>query len=500
MHVAGLIFIIVLAGAAGETDMDTTDDASKNGVSDQLPGCISGKVVYASTCGARLDSNVHTGGGTDDTEVLQAVLDRAPELGGLHLVMDGAALVRGLRVHSNTTIECLNADCGFFQASQSNCAVVENANPDFTTIRDRNIRLLGGTYNQNCPEQEHDIPVPPGAANHEVFSERKWVMTLEFYGVENLLIRDVTIQDQRTFAMLCANFRHCVMENITIDLPHHVDAQNQDGLHFWGPGQFLTLRDIRGRSGDDFIALAPDEHDHKSDITDVLIDGVHLDNADQGIRLLSRGAGRLDRVVIRNVTGTYRSYGFIINPWFDGPGGNYGSIVFDTIDLRATPPNYHYHPPFLFRVGGNIESLVLKNIIHHNPSDSRMLMEIGGPYMAEHDRDISEPSHVQSLVIDGLHIQEDGPASADARYINIRCRVDNLILRNSEVIRSARTPIDGSLVSMREGGSVGLLSLSGVSASRMARLVEDDGNAIKVFHEHAVDVFEGSLGKAANGR
>ena len=28
------------------------------------------KTVYASTCGAKLDSHVHTGGGTDDTAAL----------------------------------------------------------------------------------------------------------------------------------------------------------------------------------------------------------------------------------------------------------------------------------------------------------------------------------------------------------------------------------------------------------------------------------------------
>ena len=51
--------------------------------------------VYASRF-ARLDSDVVEGGGSDDTAALQQVLDTAPARGGLHLVMDGAALVRGL--------------------------------------------------------------------------------------------------------------------------------------------------------------------------------------------------------------------------------------------------------------------------------------------------------------------------------------------------------------------------------------------------------------------
>ena len=98
------------------------------------------KVIYASSV-AKLDSNVYDGGGTDDTEALQALLDRAPELGHLHVVMDGAALITGLKIRSNTTIECLNRDCGFFLADGSDCSVVENADRDYFERRTRNVAL-----------------------------------------------------------------------------------------------------------------------------------------------------------------------------------------------------------------------------------------------------------------------------------------------------------------------------------------------------------------------
>lgn len=80
---------------------------------------------------AVLDSNVYTGGGTDATAQLQAALDEAAVCGGVHLIMDGAALVSGLKVHSNTTIECLTRDCGFFQKENSNCSLVTNYNRSF---------------------------------------------------------------------------------------------------------------------------------------------------------------------------------------------------------------------------------------------------------------------------------------------------------------------------------------------------------------------------------
>ena len=76
-------------------------------------------IVIASEAGAKLDSDVTKGGGTDDTALIQSILDRAPKLGSLKLVVDGPILVKGLKVHSNTTIECLTSDCGFFLADHS---------------------------------------------------------------------------------------------------------------------------------------------------------------------------------------------------------------------------------------------------------------------------------------------------------------------------------------------------------------------------------------------
>lgn len=440
--------------------------------------------IIASQTDAKLDSNVYTGGGTDDTEALQAILDRAPTCSGLHLVMDGAALVRGLKVHSNTTIECLNSECGFFLAAQSNCSIVRNAHLDFKTRHDRNITLIGGTYNHNCPEQEHHVGD---------WEDGRWVFGMSFFGVENLLIRDLTLRNQRTFGFMLANWFRVTIENVFIDLPDRMQAQNQDGFHFWGPGQFLTMHNVGGRTGDDFINLGPDERDKVSSITDVLIDGVFLDEADQGIHLLSRDEGRLDRVVIRNVIGTYRSFAFHINPWFpDSKGGNFGSVIFDTIDLRHTDPNYTYGPNFLFKIGGKFESLMLRNITHHQPWDGRSLVEIDRPFYT--DEPEGPVTDIQSLVIDGLHIQEDSDRAADARYIKIGDKVRTLIIRDAEVIRSADVPQLGCLIETKEGADVGTLILDRVNANRMQTLVNHQEGRIGVLQ--STNVFCSDMAEA----
>ena len=433
-------------------------------------------VLYASQCGAKLDSNVYHGGGTDDTAVLQKILDSARE-GGLHLIMDGAALITGLRVSGNTTIECLNKDCGFYLADDSNEPLLRNAHPDFRVITDRNIRLLGGTYNHNCRRQEHDIPMPADAPElHEAVlsdcQERRWIRGFDFFGVENLTISGITLRDQRTFGMLIANWKHVEMTDIHIDLPHRVDCQNQDGIHFWGPGQFLTMRNIRGCSGDDFIALAPDEHDGVSSITDVLIDGVTLDAADQGIRLLSREKGRLDRVTIRNITGTYKSFGFYINCWFPNPhGGNFGNILFENVDLRPLEPNYTYRPPFLFQLGGRIEHLTLRNIQDHRSQYQRTLVEISWPFYEFSQEQFV--THIHELTIHGLSIQQEGAMTAPVLLVN--GLVDRLILRDLDADYGSKG--EQPLVEWGPYGHIGLLAMENALVHNTGPLpsVSDEG-------------------------
>ncbi|MBR4868873.1 MAG: hypothetical protein IKU10_06930 [Clostridia bacterium] len=436
------------------------------------------KTILASEI-AKLDSNVYTGGGTDDTAALQAALDQAAICGGVHLIMDGAALISGLRVHSNTTIECLTRDCGFYQMDQSNQAIITNYDWDFYEIKTHNVVLKGGTYNQNCQNQMHDTsaeetPYPEEAKKVLLSNARHWIFALEFYGIEYLTIRDLTLRDFRTFSTTIGGFRNVNIENVWLDLPNRMHAQNQDGFHFWGPGQFLTVKNTGGHVGDDFMNLGPDEVDCKSSITDVLIDGVFLEDADQSIRMLSRGTGTLDRVTVRNVSGTYRSFGFYINNWFPGETyGDFKNIFIENVDLRQTKPNYDYREPILFGIGGHIESLIMKNIRHHHPTDNRTLFEIGRPfYDLSFDFPADHLPQMENIVIDGLTIMEETDAATDAEYIQVHLPVERLALKDVTVIRKNVTQPNGHLLSVKEQGTVQRLDLQDISANGFKTLVD----------------------------
>lgn len=449
------------------------------------------KTIQAREAGARLDSNVHTGGGTDDTRVLQQILDTAASHGGVRLILDGAALVTSLRVHANTTIECLNPECGFFQAAHSDCALLINAHPSAGEIIDRNITLLGGTYNQNCAHQAHHVPPDVHYSQAE-----RLVVAICFLGVENLLVRDVTVRDQRTFAFLITNWVKVTMENIRLELPGYIPSGNQDGIHLQGPGRFLVLRNIQGRTGDDFIALNGDEEYNGQQswahpcasvgpITDVLIDTVMVDDAAQVIRILSRESLH-DRITIRNVSGRYRSFGFYLSAWdyrARGLQGNFGAIVVENVDLRQTRADYTYTEPFLFRVSGRHRSLTLRNIQYHDPADDRYLVQLEGrtdvPEMGD------TPADVESLVIDGLHVQDGGAATQRRPYIQVSGRVRHLVVKNSEILGApGKRPV--LVATAGELAGVDLLRLGNVYAEHLGALVHDPAGRIKRIESAAV--------------
>jgi hypothetical protein len=401
-------------------------------------------IVIASEAGAKLDSDVTKGGGTDDTALIQGILDRAPKLGSLKLVVDGAILVKGLKVHSNTTIECLNRGCGFYLAGNSNRPLIANATPQAEGRADHNLSFLGGTYNGNAEHQEHTT------------KEHGWTTAFALHGVEQVLFRDVSITNSRTFAVYLPNWRRVVFENIYINLDHIPKQSNQDGIHVQGPGEFLSIRNVQGRAWDDMIALNIDDllGDWDSEgkfgrdpasmkrfgnaagigpVSDVDIDGVQADDCAQVIRILSR-ASRLDRVSIRNVKGTYRDFGVWITPYLR-EGGNIGRLEFDNIDLcPAGQRAYDYVPAFLFWLAGKMEQVTLRNISSHEPIDDRPLVWI------------QPDAKIDRLRIDGLNVYDPRKEIGHTPLIRADGRIALLQVRDVVVQRPQATAPAGSLI------------------------------------------------------
>jgi len=458
---------------------------------------------------ATLDSNVLSGGGTDVTEALQKVLDMATENNGVHLIMDGAALIRGLKIHSNTVIECLNQDCGFYMADGANRPIISNYNWSYDEITTRNVKIIGGTYNHNCTHQVHHLPPEefpyPVSEKENVYANTHGIMLMELSGIENLTIDGVLFKNQRVYALCLTNFENVLLENVTIDMADHVHPSNQDGLHFYGPGRFLTMRNIKGCTGDDFINLAPDELDGESHITDVLIDGVFLDDTRQGIRMLSRRNGSLDRVTIRNVTGTYRTFAFSIMPFIRGNTyGNFGDIFIENVDLRQSEEYHRYTPLSFMELGGNVEHFTLKNVRFHSPHRKNLFIDLGRPFFyrpkeltveeAErcHVNDIDvfgehiywlpetgERPNIKNFTLDNCHIDCDEKTD-DMTYISLKHNIENLNIKNVHLYRGADATPSGKFIKMENEAKVKNLFLQNIYTEKLESVLSGD-------EEHSID-------------
>lgn len=402
------------------------------------------RIVVASEAGAKLDSDITKGGGTDETTLVQSILDKAPMIGALKLIVDGPILVSGLKVHSNTTIECLNRGCGFYLADNSNRPLIANATPKAEGREDHNLSFLGGTYNGNAEHQQHTT------------LEHGWTTAFALHGVEQVIFRDVSLTNSRTFAVYLTNWRRVSFENIYINLDHIPKQSNQDGIHIQGPGEFLSIRNVQGRAWDDMIALNIDDllgdwdregrfgRDPASikrfgaaagigAVSDVDIDGVQADDCAQVIRVLSR-ASRLDRVSIRNVKGTYRDFGVWITPYFR-EGGDIGRLEFENIDLRPVGIRaYDYVPPFLFWITGKMEQLTLKNISSHTPIDDRALVWI------------QPDAKIDRLRIEGINVYDTRKEIGRTPLIRVDGRIGLLQVRDVVVQRPNAASPSGSLI------------------------------------------------------
>jgi hypothetical protein len=328
-----------------------------------------GAMVTASSAGAHLDADLMKGGGTDDTAILQTVLDRASDGRPVHLVIDGVARVGGLNVYGNTTIECVDGG-GLYLKDGSGRAIIRNVHRSREAVTDQHITVRGCFLNGNREHQQGELrrldaqlnqeSVETGQANQE--ADGTFITGLQFLGVNYLTIENTVLWNIRAFGAWIANAKFIDIRNVQVDDGNSLHEQsettketlkqwekyvNTDGIHFNGPIQYLTIDGLKLRTSDDALALNANDAGHdditagnvmgpyvgQGPITDVTVSNVVLMDPVFGIRMLSSNQ-RIDRIVINNVTGTIRYRMAILGHYTaTRQKGNFGSIAFNNVNV-----------------------------------------------------------------------------------------------------------------------------------------------------------------------
>jgi len=204
-------------------------------------------------------------GGTDDTAALQTVLDRGSTGKPVHLVVDGVALVSGLNVYGNTTIECVDGG-GLYLKDNSKRAIIRNVHRSRGPVTDQHITVRGCFLNGNRDRQAGSPEQP--TSNQE--ADGTFISGLQFFGVDDLTVEKMTLWNVRALGVWIANAQHIDVRDVQVDSGSPSDTENlsvaeqvnliekytnTDGIHFNGPIRYLTVDGLKLRTGDDGLAF-----------------------------------------------------------------------------------------------------------------------------------------------------------------------------------------------------------------------------------------------------
>jgi len=211
--------------------------------------------VYVSAIsGIHQNSNLSTGGGTDDTSLIQTVLSASYPT-GLNLIVDGVSLITGLNVSSNTTIT-VNANCGFYLKSSSNREAIANAHKvggNLANIVDTNITLTGtGEINCNYSGQT-------GTS----MATKEPMCGVAFKGVNGLTLGGgLFIYNSASYLVDICCCENVVVNSMTLTQAAGRTTDGMDCLDLRGPCNNVAISNITASSGDDVFGFNSIDYDN----------------------------------------------------------------------------------------------------------------------------------------------------------------------------------------------------------------------------------------------
>ena len=380
----------------GETDRSRILDAK---LERKLAGTGAVLVEGTKWCGktTTCEEQASTAAGlkADDTERLQAILDSGR---GRVEFPDGSFTVsRPLIISSDTHLVC-SPRTVVRLADGSNCPILRNRGSE-PGGSDRNITVEGGVWDgNNVGQKRGPCRLPKTAGGGDINQ-----LTV-FAGITNLTLRGMTLKDPDCYCIELTDIVGFIVEDIVFDCNDR--TPNQDGLHIDGYARDGYIRNLRGHTNDDLVALNSDEGNWRSpsnDIENITIDGIYGgDDGYTAVRLLSRNA-RVNNIVIRNVYGRYKYNGVSFTHWADEdhvPGmGHFDNIVIENMFASSClrdPEKWQRHPWGMVYFQSKVESVghvTVRNLRRVDPPDVTNLT---------HTVTICEGAKIDTLILDNV--------------------------------------------------------------------------------------------------
>jgi hypothetical protein len=383
---------------------------------------------------------LHGDGIHDDTAAIQARLDtQAP---CVHLPPPAAhyRISNALAIHSGQTLR-LDPGSVVRLAPNCDCHMLVNSDP---AGGNRDIAVIGGIWDMNNPEQ----------GNGKVgLAMKNFGVLMRFDNIERFTLRGVTLRDPHSFGMMLARLKHFTVEDIVFDYQHL--CANNDGVHIEGGCRFGLVRNVRGTTTDDMVAINGDDFSQYTGlpIEDLVVDGVFTEHSANGIRIMS-GGSHVRNITVANVHGNFLWYAVTLSKFHrrrPQPGR------FDNIVLRDF---FCRKGPLMYNVRGfpAPDSAAWSEFKHGKHEDGLVLIESG--------------VEVGALTIDGLHRTESCKA-APTLDIRREAKVSSLTIRNARTNNETGRPV----TFLVNAGDIARLTLDNVDATSPAggRLLDNSG-------------------------
>lgn len=198
---------------------------------------------------------------------------------------------------------------GLSRRARSAWYYVNEYSPEALT---QNIEIQGGIWNFNNMNQRENpdqskIPEPYGYTGEGMI----------FYGVKNMKISSMTLNDPVHFGILLDRVSYFTVEDITFDYNDGNPLKiNMDGIHLNGHCHHGMIRNLKGACYDDLVALNANEGSC-GPITNIEIDGLFAEVCHSAVRLLTVSE-IIENVHISNVYGTYYQYCIGFTKFYSG--------------------------------------------------------------------------------------------------------------------------------------------------------------------------------------
>ncbi len=438
----------------------------------------------ASELGCALNVNLDTGAAlagagapTDDTALLNAFLATASATHPVILMIDGAALITGLRLSAAgyTTIQGTGDTTGFFLAHGSNNDGIHNRPPGYVNdpgppappriaqqVTLQNFRLNGnrgdGHSGNSTNGDTHGSP---------------WLFGINLMDMEQVTLDQVNVVHASTYGIRLSNVGHAVLTRCRVSafLPTEtVGPNNTDGIHINGPSNDIAISGCYFRTGDDAIALNAPEG-HGGNIERVTATDCVFDQCQLVMRIYSgsRGGILVTDVAASGFTGTSNVATF----FFGAAEG--GELTTPDALQNILFHNCQVSSPLLAFVQDNARDITFRDVTW---TGSTLQVPIGLMITAGHALTLG------TLTLNQCTIRQPARGGISNCVFDLRqqytgnyaTRIDRLVIDGLTCINEpgSSAPSLQALLLMNATSTVGTVEVDVVDARKIAALVPDD--------------------------